>query len=83
MNLDFHRKKQNFLKLFASQNIPVTNLSCLTPLKTRGNKLTENVTINEGDITYIAKKSIPNKSHGWDNLSIRMIKTFGQSLSSL
>ena len=54
MNLDFHIKKQNFLKLFASQNIPVTNLSCLTQLKTRGNKLTENVTINEGDITYIA-----------------------------
>lgn len=83
MNLDFHIKKQNFLKLFASQNIPVTNLSCLTPLKTRGNKLTENVTINEGDITYIVKKLIPNKSHGWDNLAIRMIKIFGQSISYL
>ena len=43
------------------------------------NKLIENVTINEDDITRIAKNLNPNKSYVWDNLSVRMIS--GQSIS--
>ena len=37
----------------------------------RTNKLIENVTTHEEDITRIFKILNPNKSHSWDNLSIR------------
>lgn len=74
------QKKQNVLnKFFAAQCTLVINLSWFTPFKMRANKLIENVTINEDDITRIAKNLNPNKSHVWDNLSIRMIS--GQSIS--
>ena len=79
MFTEFH-KKQNFLnKFFAAQCTLVINLSWFTPFKMRANKLIENVTINEDDITRIAKNLNPSKSHVWDNLSIRMIS--GQSIS--
>ena len=45
----------------------------------RANKLIENGTINEDNITRIAKNLNPSKSYGWDNLSIRMINS--QSIS--
>ena len=49
----------------------------------RTSKLIENVDINENDITRIVKSLNSNKSHGLDNLSIRMINVCGQSISSL
>ena len=36
--------------------------------------------ISETDIFAIIKNLDPNKSHGWDNLSIRMIKLCGKSI---
>ena len=44
-------------------------------------KLIENVTISEDDIVRIVKSLNPNKSDGWDNLSIMMIEICDQSIS--
>ena len=37
--------------------------------------------ITEKDILAIIKSLDPNKSHGWDNISIKMIKMCGKSLA--
>ena len=37
--------------------------------------------ITEKDILVIIKSLDPNKSHGWDNISIKMIKMCGESLA--
>ena len=37
--------------------------------------------ITEKDILAIIKSLDPNKSHGWDNISIKMIKMCGESLA--
>ena len=36
--------------------------------------------INNNDILAMIKNLNPNKSHGWDNISIRMIKLCGKSI---
>ena len=41
----------------------------------------KNVIFTEDDITKHIKKLNPNKSHGHDNLSIKIIQMFGQSIS--
>ena len=43
------------------------------------NKL-RNLSINENDISIIIRNLYPNKFHGWDNLSIRMVNIYGDSL---
>ena len=37
--------------------------------------------VNGDDILAIIKNLNPNKSHGWDNISIRMIKLCGKSIA--
>ena len=37
--------------------------------------------INDNDVFSIIKSLNPSKSHGWDNISIRMIKLCGKSIS--
>ena len=39
-----------------------------------------NLSINKNDISIIIRNLDPNKSHGWNNLSVRMIKLFGDAL---
>ena len=39
-----------------------------------------NLSINESNISTIFSNLDPNKSHGWDNLSVRIIKLCGDSL---
>ena len=41
----------------------------------------ENNIINKDNITHIVKNLNPNKSHGWDNWSIKMINICGLSIS--
>ena len=41
----------------------------------------DKVSFSEDDITQIIRKLNPNKLHGWDNMSIRMIKIFDKSVS--
>ena len=35
----------------------------------------------EKDIPAIIKSLVPNKSHGWDNISVKMIKMYGKQLT--
>ena len=42
--------------------------------------LLDSVDIKEEDIYLIIKNLIPNKAHGWDDISIRMIKLCGKSI---
>ena len=39
-----------------------------------------NLSINKNDVSIIIRNLDPNKSHGWNNLSVRMIKLFGDAL---
>ena len=49
-------------------------LSMLPPLTIRTDKQLSSLKINEDDIKSILKSLSSNKSHGWDKLSIKMIK---------
>ena len=42
--------------------------------------LLDSVDIKEEDIYLIIKNVIPNKAHGWDDISIRVIKLCGKSI---
>ena len=41
----------------------------------------DSVDIKEEDIYLITENLIPNKAHGWDAISIRMIKLCGKSIA--
>ena len=52
----------------------------MPPLYLRTDKKLRNLSINENDISTIISNLDPNKSHGWDNLSVRKIKICDDSL---
>ena len=52
----------------------------MPPLYLRTDKQLRNLSINENDISTIISNLDPNKSHGWDNLSVRKIKLCDDSL---
>ena len=74
-------KCELFNEFFRKQCVvPITSsklpdLNKTTPLSIK------NVIFTEDDITKHIKKLNPNKSHGHDNLSIKIIQMFGQSIS--
>ena len=73
-------KKLTFLTgFFAGQCTPLNNFNKLSPLYLKTDKNLCNLSINESDISTINNLD-PSKSHGWDNLSVRMIKLCGDSL---
>ena len=76
---NFSQKASIFNKFFASQCTPLQNSSSLTTfyLRTDETLSTLNISYN---IFAIIKNVNPNKSHGWDNISIRMIKLCGKSI---
>ena len=44
-------------------------------------KRISDIEIKEDDILLIIKNLNPNKAHGWDNVSIRMIQLCGKSIA--
>ena len=52
----------------------------LPPLTIRTDKQLSSLKINEDDIKSILKSLSSNKSHGWDKLSIKMIKMCDKTL---
>ena len=72
------RKADLFNKLFWRPMY--TPLHKLPPLYLKTDKKLCNLSINENDISTRIRNLDPNKSPGWDNLSVRMIKLFGDSL---
>ena len=59
---------------FASQCPPVNNSSVLPSLEYKTNGWLVAVNIKEHDIYLTLKNLNPEKAHGWDNISIRMIQ---------
>ena len=76
----FSKKDELFNKFFASQCTPLLNTSTLPPLTIRMDKPLSSLKINEDDILSIIKRLNSNKSHGWDKLSITMIKMCNKTL---
>ena len=77
---NFSEKANLFNKFFASQCTPLENHGSLPPFCLKTDK---SLKISETDIFAIIKNLDLNKSHGWDNLSIRMIKLCGKSITYL
>ena len=76
------KEKANlFNSFFASQCTPASNSSVLPDISFHLNAHLSSF-ITEKDILGIIKSLDPNKSHGWDNILIKMIKMCGESLAS-
>ena len=78
---NFSEKANLFNKFFASQCTPLENNSSLPPFCLKTDKSLSSLEISETDIFAIIKNLDPNKSHGWDNLSIKMIKLSDKSIT--
>ena len=76
----FSPKASIFNKSFASQCTPLQNSSILPTFYLRTDETLSSLKIRDDDIFAITKNLNPNKSHGWDNISIRMIKLCGKSI---
>ena len=70
-----------FLAEHFSHYTPVENTSKLPNFKYKTDKLLTSLEINEDDILLILKNLIVDKAHGWDDLSIRIIKICSTSLT--
>ena len=77
---NFSEKADLFNKFFADQCTPLNNLNKLPPFYLKTEKKLCNLSINENDISTIIRNLDPNKSHGWDNLLVKMIKLCDDSL---
>ena len=78
---DFKRKANLFNNYFASQCIPIKNGSKLPNFGSKTEKMLTSFDIQDDDIFPIIKNLNVDKTHGWDKLSIRMIKTWGNSIT--
>ena len=77
---NFSQKASIFNKFFASQCTPLQNSSSLPTFYLRTDETLSLLNVNDDYIFAIIKNLNPNKSHGWDNISIRMIKLCGKSM---
>ena len=78
---DFKEKAQIFNDFFAKQCTLVENSSKLpTNSFKRTNNLLSTISFTKDDIAKIIKNLNPNKAHGFDMISIRMIKNCGESI---
>ena len=78
---DFKEKAQIFNGFFAKQCTLVENSSKLpTNSFKRTNNLFSTISFTKDDIAKIIKNLNPNKVHGFDMISIRMIKICGESI---
>ena len=78
---NFAEKAELFNSYFASQCTPVINKSQLPSLEFKTSKRIEKITFTDEDIYLIIKNLNVDKSHGWDNISIRMIKHSSKSIA--
>ena len=78
---DFKEKAQIFNNFFAKQCTLVENSSKLpTNSFKRTNNLLSTFSFTKDDIAKIIKSLNPNKAHGFEMISIRMIKICGESI---
>ena len=79
--IDFKEKTQIFNDFFSNQCTLVENTSKLpTDSFKRTNNLLSAISFTKDDIAKIIKNLNPNKAHGFDMISIRMLKMYGDSI---
>ena len=77
---DFCKKANIFNNSFASIYRPIDNTSCLPSFSYRTVSKIKSFHVTENDILAIIKPLDPYEAHGYDNISIKMIKICSQSL---
>ena len=77
---DFCEKANIFNNFFASISTPIGNATCLPSFSYRTSNRSKSFHVTENDIIAIIKTLDPNKAHDCDNISIKIIKIFSQSL---
>ena len=75
---DFSVKANLFNDFYASICTPIKNSSVLPPLT---NKKLNFFSVSEKDILLIIKALNSSKAHGYDNLSVKMIKLCEKSIT--
>ena len=60
---------------------PIQNTSILPPFFRWANARITSCHVTEEDIVLIIKTLDSSKAHGWDNISIKMIKIWGESIT--
>ena len=78
---DFCAKANIFNSYFASTCTPIKNASVLPPFSYKTNTRVNSFKATESDILSIIKPLGSTKAHGYDNLSIRMIKMCSESIT--
>ena len=68
------------MTFFPFISTPIDNASCLTFFSYRTGTRIKSCHVTENDILAITKTLDPNKAHGCDNISIKMIKIDSQSI---
>ena len=77
---DFKKKTGVFNIYFANQCTTFNNASVLPEIGYKTNKRLTNLIFSSSDLSSIIKDLNPNKAHGHDNISIRMIQICGDSI---
>ena len=77
---DFCKKANIFNNFFASICTLIDNTRCLPSFSYRTGSRIKSFQVTENEILAIIKALDPNKAHGFDNISIKMIKICSQSL---
>ena len=70
-----------FNTFFAEQCTPINNSSTLPPFEYKVNSKIEDVSFSELKIVSIIRSLNSNKAHGWDGISIRMIKICDETVA--
>ena len=75
------KKVMLFNSFFANQCTLINNTSALPPFECKVNSKIDNVIFTEHDILSIIRSLNSNKAHGWDDISIRMVKICDESIA--
>ena len=74
-------KRQIFLIIFSSICTPIQNTNILPPFSHRTNARITSFHVTKEDILIMIKTLDSSKAYGWDNISIKMIKICGKSIT--
>ena len=78
---DFEQKANLFKNYFTSQCTPIENSSKLLNFSYETEKILTSFDTKDDDILSFIKNLNVDKAHGWDQLSIRIIKTCGDAIT--
>ena len=78
---DFRVKANLFNDFFASIYTPINNGSILPQFTYKTDVKIDSFRVNQNDISVIIKTLDAEKTHGWDNISIKMIQICGDPIA--